>query len=549
MTRDRLSSLVFVAGALLAGGLFFSNLDRLWPPLPADLTYDRRAIETEARRRLESLDVSVANYGAAVAIEVDEPMVDYLDSAFVRREAGRFAVKGGAAKYRIVFKRADEPNAIRMALDPYLRPLSLFIERDEDEPGASLHVESAAIIALGAARQVFALDDAWPDSTWRRFSSGSSDLASRRDHGFAFERTISDTPELKERISIGVYGDSVGSLARGLVPPPAVERFERVGRAPVSNLETIGWLLLGLGTAAAFLIFLRELRSGRASIAGPATLSALVVLLLWASYPFRRVWLMDAWDPLWPFASSAFRTLGFAMLSDLPKWVGLFVFIAAADALDRAAGFGRGDALRKLVTGRLRDRRIPLASARGFLVGLLCGGALTVVVMLLERFAGARVALQPRGFFLYSMNSSLPALSIAVFFLHTALLEELGYRAFAGTWILKSTRSRALAVFLPAIVYGLTHAGFEFLPPAEPFWARALALACVGAVWGWAFLRFDALTVIVSHYTADLVIFTGPWLASTCVRHQLMAVGLILLPLLPAFLFLLPRIPSKPLEP
>jgi hypothetical protein len=52
------------------------------------------------------------------------------------------------------------------------------------------------------------------------------------------------------------------------------------------------------------------------------------------------------------------------------------------------------------------------------------------------------------------------------------------------------------------------------LPPAEPFWARALVMTLVGCVWGWAFLRYDALTVVVSHLTADLFIFNWPRLAS-----------------------------------
>jgi hypothetical protein len=39
-------------------------------------------------------------------------------------------------------------------------------------------------------------------------------------------------------------------------------------------------------------------------------------------------------------------------------------------------------------------------------------------------------------------------------------------------------------------------------------------MTLVGCVWGWAFLRYDALTVVVSHLMADLFIFSWPRLAS-----------------------------------
>lgn len=127
---------------------------------------------------------------------------------------------------------------------------------------------------------------------------------------------------------------------------------------------------------------------------------------------------------------------------------------------------------------------------------------------------GAWTAIQPRGFFFYALNSSAPAVSTLLFFTNVALLEELGYRFFSGTWLLAISKRRWLAIVLPAVVYGLTHTTLDFLPPAEPFWGRALVMTLVGCVWGWAFLRYDALTVVVSHLMADLFIFTWPRLAS-----------------------------------
>ena len=77
----------------------------------------------------------------------------------------------------------------------------------------------------------------------------------------------------------------------------------------------------------------------------------------------------------------------------------------------------------------------------------------------------------------------------------------------------------------------------DFLPPAEPFWGRAVVMTLVGCVWGWAFLRYDALTVVLSHYTADLFVFNWPRLASGEAGPVTGASLTLLVPLIPAACF------------
>ena len=158
---------------------------------------------------------------------------------------------------------------------------------------------------------------------------------------------------------------------------------------------------------------------------------------------------------------------------------------------------------------------------------------MALAVLALAAFAGASTGIQPRGFFFYTLNSSAPALTSLLFFFAIALVEELGYRFFAGSWLLTLTGRKWLAILVPGLVYGLAHTRLEFLPPAEPFWARALVLTLVGCVWGWAFFRYDALTVVLSHFTADLFIFNWPRLASD--RPAVIAVSAltICVPLVP----------------
>jgi hypothetical protein len=318
------------------------------------------------------------------------------------------------------------------------------------------------------------------------------------------------------------------------VVPGAGDRAARARTAPVRALQTAGFALLAAGVIGAFTVFLLRLRDGSVRLGRAAFWSAVVFTCAFLTNALADASLFAAWDPLWPRWVATLARLGDASQGTVWTLIVLLALIAAGDALDRESGAGRGDTLWALGRGRLTDPAVGLASARGFAVGLVCGGVMAASVALLVRFAGAFTAVQPRGFFFYSLNSAAPSLSTLLFFVNIALLEELGYRFFAGSWLLRATRRRWLAVLLPAAVYGLTHTGLDFLPPAEPFWGRAVVMTLVGCVWGLAFLRWDALTVVVSHLTSDLFIFNWPRLASEHADVRLAALLTVSAPLLPA---------------
>jgi hypothetical protein len=159
---------------------------------------------------------------------------------------------------------------------------------------------------------------------------------------------------------------------------------------------------------------------------------------------------------------------------------------------------------------------------------------MVLAVAALEAVVGIEVDVQPRGFFFYALNAAFPSASTLLFFGYVALAEELSYRYFGGLWLRSALRSRGLAIAIPALIYGLTHTRLDFLPPADPFWGRAAVMTLVGCVWGWAFFRYDALTVVLSHLSADLFIFNWPRLTSADPRTVAAAAATMAAPLLPA---------------
>jgi hypothetical protein len=532
------SDVILLVIALACGVFFFSMLHRLWPLAETDLNAPPARLTAEAKRFLEARDIDTSRHAAATRLTVDSAALDYLLRHFGRETTQQFIREGFPIfLYEVRLKRRGDPDALSVEIHPEKGIVSWGRSVQEDAPGAVLEVEAArqtAVAGMAAAAGV-PLDDLEPRGAIERLRP------SRSDHTFIFERHVSREPELRERVSVTVAGGELSSVRRELVVPESARRDARSREASVVALQMAGFLLVALGGLGAVAIFLSRLARGEILLRRAAGPVALIALFFLVTQALRTADLLMRWDPLWPRAVATLQTLGFALADGAWIALALFVVIAAGDALDRESGAERGRSLWKAARGNLADPEVGIASLRGFLVGLICGATLVASVLLLEGLAGAEVAIQPQGFFFFALNSAFPAVSTLLYFLMVAMVEELGYRYFAGTWLMNRTRRLAVAIAIPAILYGTTHTGLPFLPPYEPFWGRAIAFTLVGAVWGWAFFRYDALTVVLSHFTADLFIFNWPRLGSGDPLLVAKAIATIAVPLVPALLLLARR--------
>jgi membrane protease YdiL (CAAX protease family) len=356
----------------------------------------------------------------------------------------------------------------------------------------------------------------------------------RVDRTFTFERRWSERPELKERATVTVAGDRVSGVLRNLVVPDAAARARLAAAAPTVTLAAIGYLLVAAAIVAAFVLLLRALRDGSARIGAPGAVAAFVFGGVVATFFLEPAFLMRWWEPLWPLATAPLTALQGIGLTNAWLALVLFTVIAAGDAEDRRTGADRGHSLWRALRGHLADPTVGAAAWRGWLVGLCCGGVMAGATWAIGALTGGAPLLQPRGFFEKVLDAWSPSLTALLFFASVALAEELGYRFFIGTWLDRMTGRRWVAIWLPAVVYGLSHTALDFLPSAGPFWSRPLVLTLVGATWGWAFFRFDALTVVLSHLTADLFIFNWPRLATAEWPTAGPAALVVLAPLVPA---------------
>lgn len=497
--------------ALAAAALFAWRLPALWPLVPLGGAVEPAGQIAAARAFLRAEGVDVSAHRAAASVAVDGLVLDHLDSLVGRETTlalvARTWVVGGAVQ----FKRAGDPDAVVAWVHPSGRVARWLRERQDDAAAAAVDSARAAQLAESALGRV-ALDATAPP--WRVVGAAVRERPARVDRTFTYERVLVEAPALRERAIVTVSGDAVSAVVRNIVVPDDARRARLAAQAPMQTLSSVGFLTLACGIVAAFGLLLHALRDGRARIGAPAVVAGLVFAGVVATFFLDPSWLLGQWQPLWPWATAPL--VGLERIGLLNAWLALvlYVVVAAGDAEDRRVGADRGHALWALLRGRVTEPGVARAAWRGWLVGLCCGGVMAATVWGIDAATGAPTALQPRGFFVKVLDAQWPSLTALLFFTCVALAEELGYRFFIGTWLERLTGRRWVAIWLPALVYGLTHTALDFLPPAGPYWARPLVLTLVGAVWGWAFFRFDALTVVLSHLSADLFIFNWPRLAS-----------------------------------
>src|SRR4029077_9833106 len=77
--------------------------------------------------------------------------------------------------------------------------------------------------------------------------------------------------------------------------------------------------------------------------------------------------------------------------------------------------------------------------------------------------------------------------------------EEFTFRLFAVFFFSRLTKSRWIAVIVPAFLWGFLHSNY----PQEPAYIRGIEIGLIGIVAGLVMLRWGILATLIWHYTVD----------------------------------------------
>ncbi len=515
--------LVALSLAVVAFSVFYiaSNYRAAFPQASLRLDLNRDQITTRAAEFLSQRGHQLAPYRNVTLFDPDDDARLFLEREAGLTEANRLMEQDVPVwRWRARWYQPPQKEEFRVWLSPAGRLVGFDHILAEDAPGASLDVNAARTLAETFLRERVS----W---TSQPVEAQSEDKPKRRDHSFTFERTGFAAKDGRIRATVEVRGGRVEAYQEFLKVPEQWQRDFAALRSKnqlYSQIAQAFYVALMLGAA---ILLIMALRRGDILWAPVVLFSAVVaglnILAEWNNLPFS----LNALPTTTPIGEALLMIL----FQSAGAGAGVFIYVIFAAApglvvyrdllpgkLNLAAAFSRRaldtrEFFRAAVTG-IGFAAFHLAFVTAFyLIGQRYGVWSPQDVQqsdLLSTFAP----------WLYPLTMSLMAASS----------EEFWFRLLAVPLLKRVTGSTAIAILVPAFVWGFLHANY----PQQPGYIRGLEVGIIGIGAGWLMLRFGILATLIWHYTVDAILFSTYLLASSSwpLRLSGLAVsGLALFPL------------------
>jgi membrane protease YdiL (CAAX protease family) len=324
----------------------------------------------------------------------------------------------------------------------------------------------------------------------------STKRPNRLDWSFTWERHGFKAKDAPERLTIALNGADVGSATETLKVPEQWERdYEHLRSTNIflNNVAIVPYLLL-MGGVLWFGI--QMTRRGQTSWWLALQLGVIVAILLTAMQLNR--WPVDVigYDTNSSYGSFVIHQILGALLFGVISALTVSLVLPGGEPFYREAK-PHLLRLKKALTWRgLRTKEF----FSSIVVGLSFAGAhmgFLVAFYLIANHFGAWAPQEIN--YEDSVSTAIPWIGGIAIGLLAATSEEFLFRLFAIPFLQKFTKSRVLAVILPAFSWGFLHTAY----PNEPPYIRGLEVGLIGIAAGVVMLRWGIIATLVWHYTVD----------------------------------------------
>jgi hypothetical protein len=480
-----------VVGIIFAQRYFF----RAFPEASVDFRVSRADVLRRAQAFLSSIGEDVAGYRSAVAFDVDDDAKTYLERELGLQQANQLMSSQLDIWYWDVrFFRPQQEEEYHVRLSPAGHVVGYDHKIPEARAAPSIDRTQAQDAAQTFLSGKLGLDlrqwDFLPEEV------NSNQRPNRLDWSFTWERHGFRAKDAPYRVGVSLLGNRVGGQSEYLQVPEAWKRsFARLrsGNDTLALVFLIPYVLL-LG--AAVWLGIKLTQRGQTSWRGAILLGALVASLLFLQN-------LNNW-PLWgagydtnqSYGSFLILKIGAAILVSILTALTITLVLPAGEPLYRVSQPDRLQ-LPKIFTLRgLRSKEFFSAAV----VGLSLAAAHIGYVVAFYVIASKLGAWAPQELnYEESVNTFFPWISGAAIGLLASTNEEFTFRLFAIPFFERLTRSRWIAVILPAFLWSFLHSNY----PQEPPYIRGIEIGLFGILAGMVMLRWGILATLIWHYTVD----------------------------------------------
>ena len=501
MARDRLTSsekralLLWVAAGII--GLLFAHryFFQAFPEASVNFQVSREEALSRARKFVGGLGENVTGYKSSIIFDVDEDAKVYLERQLGLREANRLMSSELNIWYwEVRFFKPLQEEEYEVRVGPSGQIVGYDHKIEEAHAGASLDRGSAQSAAQGYLSAKLGMDLRGWDALAEE--ANSKKKPNRTDWSFTWEKHGFRAKDAPYRLQVTVQGDHVGGSDEFLKVPEAWERsFQRL--RSTNDTLTLAFTVLYIALLVAAVWFgIKLTLQGQTRWRGAILLGLLAAALLFLQG-------LNEW-PLWSasydtrvsYATFLAGKVGSAILFAVLSALTITLVLPGAEPLYRSSWPERLRLSKTFTLRGLRSKEFFSASVVGLSLAAVHIGYV-VGFYVLANWLGAWAPQEVN--YEESVNTLFPWISGAAIGLLAATNEEFTFRLFAIPFFQKFTKSRWLAVIVPAFLWSFLHSNY----PQEPAYVRGIEIGLIGVVAGIVLLRWGILATLIWHYTVD----------------------------------------------
>ena len=519
---------IFALFILAVGGMIYTvhNYNNAFPEVSVPMEYNKQQGSAILDSILSTLGANPKDFKSVVILDQSSAMT-YIDKEYGRDSIpivhlrDKIPIWTWSKRYFVPLQKEEYSIAIRPD-DGVLANFNHTIP--ESLSGADIPSDSAKKIA-----DSFFVSLGYDTSEYELKNISSEKKPNRRDHWFTYERRNWSFGEAKNWITIGVWGDKIGSFSNDLHIPEDWWRKYSKTRSENSLFQSADQFFAAIFILAMLIYLIIAFRKKGLAIKFGA-ISGLIV--------FFAAFLMSMnllplnilnYDTKDSYAGFIFQQILIAALNGALEGLLTFIAAVAGEKIYREFLPKFHYLPQFLSPSGWRTKSFRTA----VLVGYLFAFAHLGFVVFYYVF-GKKIGIWAPTDSNYTnlMSAYFPWLFALSIGLAASFFEDFTFRLFGVPFISKIFKSKVIGVIIPAFIWGFLHSNY----PQEPGWARGVEVGLIGIAAGWMMLRYSIVANLTWHFAIDSGLTAFLIIRQGNILNVVMA---ILVVLTPAILILL----------
>jgi len=493
---DKRALLLWVAAGILGALFAYRYFFRAFPEASVNFQVSREEALTRAQQFVTGLGEKVSGHESTIVFDVDDNAKVYLERQLGLQQANKLmSSELNIWFWDVRFFKPQQEEEFLVRVSPAGQIVGYDHKVEEARAGVTPDRAQAQTLAQDYLSGKLGVDllgwDFLPEEANRKR------LPNRVDWSFTWEKHGFRAKDAPYRLRVTLHANGVGGSEEFLQVPEAWQRsYQQLRSANVfyNQIAIIPYILL-LGSALWVGITLTK--HGQTSWRGAIKLGVIVAALFFLmelnQWQFERA----GYDTHDSYGSFVVLRLGIALASALGTALMVTLVLPGGEPLYRSYQPNRMRLSKAFTPRGLRSKEF-FSSA---VVGLALAAAHIGFIVAFYMVGSSRFGVWAPQDLNYSdvVNTSFPWIAGVAIGLMASTSEEFLFRLFAIPFVERVTKSRVLAVILPAFSWSFLHSAY----PQEPGYIRGIEVGIIGVVAGMVMLRWGILATLIWHYTVD----------------------------------------------